>query len=150
MKYLILSILLCLNVSLSFGQRPSRDYDQDKLESARVAFFTNRLDLKASQAEKFWPIYNQHNEKRTDLMNKLSSTNREAMSDISDSRAKELIEQRLSYQQQLLDLDKKLMTDVSSVLSPTQAARLGGLNREFTRQVYRMQQGRGGRGNDKN
>lgn len=148
MKYLILTILLFLSFTLSYGQRPDREYDQEKLESARVAFFTNRLDLKSSQAEKFWPIYNQHNEKRTELMKKVSATNREAMADITDAKAKELIEQRLFYQQQLLDLEKKLMIDVDSILSPTQAARLGGLNREFTRQVYRMHQGR--RGNERN
>ncbi len=142
MKYAILTSLLCLSLTFAFGQRPQREYDQDKLESARVAFFTNRLDLKLNQAEKFWPIYNLHSEKRTDLMKKLSATNREAMEDVTDSKAKELIEQRLSYQQQLVDIDKKLMNDVGSILSPTQAARLGGLNREFTRQVYHMQRDR--------
>lgn len=138
---LIFIVLVCSYSSL-LAQRPSgQQYDKEKLEAARVAFITNRLDLKADQAEKFWPIFNQYNEDRGKLMNQISAINRNSSQDISDAKAREMIQQRLSLQQMLLDKEKKFMEEVIKTITPVQAMKLGGVNREFTRQVYRMQQG---------
>jgi hypothetical protein len=129
--------------NFAFAQRTSTEYDKEKLEAARVAFITNRLDLKPDQAEKFWPLYNQYNEERRVMMDKVSSLNRESMQDISEERANEIIQKRFSMQQKLLDREKSFMDEIVKVISPQQAIKLGGVNREFTRQLY--QRHRGGR-----
>jgi hypothetical protein len=141
-KIAIIFIVLASSYSSLLAQRPGdQQYDKEKLEAARVAFITNRLDLKADQAEKFWPIFNQYNEDRGELMNKISAINRSSSQDISDAKAREMIQQRLSLQQLLLDKEKIFMEEIIKTISPVQAMKLGGVNREFTRQVYRMQQG---------
>lgn len=127
----------------AYAQKPTTEYDKEKLEAARVAFITNRLDLKPEQAEKFWPLFNQYNEERTNMMNKVSSLNRESMQELTENRANEIIQKRFSIQQQLLDREKVFMEEITKVISPQQAIKLGGVNREFTRQVY--QRHRGGR-----
>ncbi len=49
-----------LAVTLSFGQnRP----DKDKIKSLKIAFITERLDLSTKEAQTFWPIYNEYEEK---------------------------------------------------------------------------------------
>ncbi|PRY90740.1 hypothetical protein CLW00_101405 [Mongoliibacter ruber] len=126
----------------TYGQRPERSYDREKLESARVAFITNRIDLKPEQAEKFWPLYNQYQEKRSKMMDEISSLNRKANTPISDSEARELVNERLTKQQQMLDMEKKFMTEIQDVISSSQAVKLHDVNRQFTRQLYRMNQGR--------
>lgn len=140
-------ILICAVILFvgneAFAQKPTNEYDKEKLEAARVAFITNRLDLKPEQAEKFWPLFNQYNEERTKMMDKVSSLNRESMQEISEMRAREIIQKRFSIQQQLLDREKLFMEEITKVISPQQAIKLGGVNREFTRQVY--QRHRGGR-----
>lgn len=127
----------------AFAQRPTTEYDKEKLEAARVAFITNRLDLKPDQAEKFWPLFNQYNDERTIMMGKVSSLNRESMQELTEQRAREIIQKRFSIQQELLDREKIFMEEITKVISPQQAIKLGGVNREFTRQVY--QRNRGGR-----
>lgn len=126
----------------TYAQRPERNYDKEKLESARVAFITNRIDLKPEQAEKFWPLYNQYQEKRSNMMSEISSLNQKSNSSISDVEAKEVINSRLSMQQQMLDMEKKFMQEVQEVISPAQAVKLHDINRQFTRQLYWMNQGR--------
>jgi hypothetical protein len=65
------------------------------------------------------------------------------MQELTETRAKEIIQKRFSIQQQLLDREKNFMEEIIKVISPQQAIKLGGVNREFTRQVY--QRHRGGR-----
>ncbi|PSL07310.1 Spy/CpxP family protein refolding chaperone [Cecembia rubra] len=138
---LILAFFLCF-ASLSMAQRGNQQYDQEKFEAARIAFITNRLDLKASQAEKFWPIFNQYQEERKSMMEELSMLNRQAGREIDDEKAKELINKRFELQEKLLNREKRFMNEIIQVISPSQAVKLGGANRDFTRHVYRMQQGR--------
>jgi len=54
-------LIMCL---LAFGSSQintaqSKD-DLDKIKTLKVAYFTEHLALSPEEAEKFWPIYNQH------------------------------------------------------------------------------------------
>jgi Spy/CpxP family protein refolding chaperone len=150
MKKLSLMLLFFGFSILAFGQRSGQQYDQEKLESARVAFITNRLDLKPAQAEKFWPIYNQYREERMKMMEEMSSMNRDAGKELDDDRALAIIAQRFEIQEKMLEKEKQFMKAIQQVISPSQAVKLGSVNRDFTRQVYRMQQGRSRGGGAKN
>ncbi|MCH7396421.1 hypothetical protein MM236_00410 [Belliella sp. DSM 107340] len=144
----ILPILFVLISSSIFAQRNEQKFDREKYESARVAFITNRLDLKPEQAEKFWPLFNKYNEDRERMMRELSNINKQSEGDLNESKAKELISERFKIQQSILDLEKDFTQDISKVVSSSQALKLGGVSRDFVRQIYRMNQ-RGGdrRGN---
>lgn len=144
MKKIIKLVFLAflLFPAVSFAQQNETTYDKEKLEAARIAFITNRLDLKPEQAEKFWPLFNKYNDERSQMMDQLSSLNRGSMYETSDSKAKETIQQRLKLQQKLLDKERQFMEDITKVITPVQAVKLGGVNREFTHKVYRMDQGR--------
>lgn len=142
MKYkkYILFFLLGLLGSTAFAQREQQAFDREKYESARVAFITNRLDLKTEQAEKFWPLFKEYNEDKEKLMQKMSAINRESDNDVSEAKAKELINKRFTIQTEMLDLDKAFINKVTSVLSHTQVLKLGAANRDFVRRIYRMNQ----------
>ncbi|EON79191.1 hypothetical protein ADIS_0300 [Lunatimonas lonarensis] len=129
------------------AQRPERRPDREKLEAARVAFITNRLSISPDQAEKFWPLYNQYNDNRMDLMKKIHEINKSAEGNLSDTKARELIAERFKIQEELMALEKSFLGSITSVISPAQAFKLSEANRDFTRQLYQMQQRRGGRDN---
>jgi len=129
----------------AMDRQQDRSFDKEKLESARIAFITNRLSLTPAQAEKFWPLFNQNMEKRSELMREMTRINRTDTQNITDSKATELINRKLEIQQNLLDIEKSFMKEITGVISPAQALQLGGVNRDFTRQLYRMQGERGGR-----
>ncbi|WP_245189401.1 Spy/CpxP family protein refolding chaperone [Lunatimonas salinarum] len=142
------SILLCLLTLASLqamAQRGDRGADREKLDAARVAFITNRLNLTPDQAEKFWPLYNRYNDQRMALMKKSREINQSADENLSDAKASELIAARFTVQDDLLKLEKTFMEEVTSAISPSQAFKLSNANRDFTRQLYQMQQRRGGR-----
>lgn len=145
MKKLLLITPLLLVCMLSMAQRTQEQtYDKEKLEAARIAFITNRIDLNPEQAEKFWPVYNKFQEERTQILEQISSINRSSRNqEMTDAKAKELIEKKLKLQQQALEVERLFYEDITKVIQPAQALRLGNVNRDFTRQVYNMQQNRG-------
>ena len=48
----------------------------NKIESARIALITERLELSPEQAEKFWPIYREYSNKRREAKRELMEARR--------------------------------------------------------------------------
>lgn len=45
-------------------------FDLEKLKAEKIAFFTNALSLTPTEAEKFWPIYNELDKKKFEIVYK--------------------------------------------------------------------------------
>ncbi|MDN3690270.1 Spy/CpxP family protein refolding chaperone [Cyclobacterium jeungdonense] len=137
-KWIIIVLLVGFSLN-GYGQR-ERSIDREKLDAARVAFITNRLSLTPDQAELFWPLFNEYQESREELMRDLRGISKKGEEEsISNAEASQLIEQRFSLQQELLNQEKEFMEKVSEALTPVQALQLNETNRDFTRHIYRMQ-----------
>jgi hypothetical protein len=140
MKNISLYILsFFLSLPMMAQQQGDTGYDKEKLESAKVAFITQRLDLTPEQAEKFWPLYNQHREDKRNLMKSLHVLGKMDVEGISNEKALELIEQKFDIEQEILDLEKAFHKEIIKVISPVQAVQLGEVNKDFTRHIYHMQ-----------
>ncbi|WP_154856327.1 Spy/CpxP family protein refolding chaperone [Cyclobacterium xiamenense] len=137
-NWIVIGLLFACSLT-GYGQREKR-VDREKLEAARVAFITNRLSLSPEQAEKFWPLYNEHEDSRKELMRELYRISKKAKEDgLTQSVAQELMEERFDLQQALLQQEKEFLGKVSETLTPVQALRLNETNRDFARHIYRMQ-----------
>ncbi|SHM91350.1 LTXXQ motif family protein [Cyclobacterium lianum] len=134
-------IMVCLLMGISlasYGQR-DRNIDREKLQAARVGFITNRLSITPEQAEKFWPLFNEHEEDRMSLMREMREISKKSEEDISNDEARKLIEARFDLQMKLLNAERVFLEKVAETLSPVQSLRLNEANRDFTRHIYRMQ-----------
>ena len=56
---IILVLALFSTVELS-----AQNANQERLNAYKIAFFTQRLGLSSKDAEKFWPLYNEYQEKK--------------------------------------------------------------------------------------
>lgn len=132
-------VWLMMGITLTtFGQRGS-NIDREKLDAARVGFITNRLSITPEQAEKFWPLFNEHEEDRMSMMREMRNISKKSEGEISNEEASELIQARFDIQMKLLNAEKRFLEKVSETLSPVQSLRLNEANRDFTRHIYRMQ-----------
>lgn len=138
-SYILTLLVLLMACSTVFAQRPA--IDPEKLQAARIAFITTRIDLKPDQAEKFWPIFNQYNDDREKIMRQISDLGKGSET-VSEDEAKSRIQKRFQYQTELLEKEKSFVNDVSKVLSSKQILMLNNIARDFNRQLY--QRGRGG------
>ncbi|HLW20609.1 MAG TPA: Spy/CpxP family protein refolding chaperone [Cyclobacteriaceae bacterium] len=138
-KAAIYVLMFLFSLPLMAQEDEKSTYNKEKLESAKVAFITQRLDLTPEQAEKFWPLYHQHSKAKRSLMKEMNGVEKSSEAQMSDQKAAELIERRFEVEQKILDLDKAFLKNIVTVISPIQAFKLDDVNKDFARHIYRMQ-----------
>lgn len=86
-RFIAISFALCVLSISSFAQwMPQNDSEQarkqgaDRINAAKVAFFTQHLDLSVEEAQKFWPVYNEYNKD----VEQARANIREAMKNMND------------------------------------------------------------------
>ncbi len=138
MKRFLLILLIGITTFSSYAQRGPRKVDREKLEAARVAFITTRLDLNTEQAQLFWPIFNEFDKERRETLRELSKLSRDSES-LSDAEAKERIEKRFTLQAEMIDQEKAFVNKAAEVLSYQQILLLNDINKDFTRNLFQRQ-----------
>lgn len=125
---------LCLgSISSTLAQRPV-----EKIETARIAFLTERLSLTPETAQQFWPVYNQWDEQRKELKKEEFKLRRSGRTDeLNDDTAQQHIDEYLSLKERQLDLEKSMVTELSEVLSSTQIIQLIRAEADFQRTILR-------------
>jgi len=105
MKKLMLIYILILNTVFAFGQ-PSRT-ERENIRKQKVEFFNRNLNLTKAEADKFWPVYNDYQNRK----NKISSEKRALMNYylqnadyMSEAEITETLEKYLSYEKKETDL----------------------------------------------
>src|SRR5690606_10931635 len=94
----------------------SQDEKKDKIKVLKTAFFTQELQLTSSEAEKFWPIYNEYDNKMYDLKKtereEIHKIVKKELENLTDSQAEVLIKKI----QQLRDEESKLKNELEQKL----------------------------------
>ena len=126
--------LLCI-FSLSYGQ--GRDARQ-KIESARIALITERLGLTPEQAEKFWPIYNEYNNHRKELVQELQKARSNVdMNNLTEEQGQALMKLGLNIKERQLQLEKTYSNRLTHVISTQQILSLRKAEEDFRKMIIR-------------
>ncbi|WP_339610167.1 hypothetical protein [uncultured Roseivirga sp.] len=145
MKKIIFSLFIlasCLSVSAQSG-RSSQD-ERDKIQKAKIAFLTNRLELSVDQAKLFWPLFNEYDSKKIELSKEYSKKKKAIYEKYEDSRnmkeedADELLFIYLDQKQAELDVEKTYMKKFNEVLNSRQVWRMVSFESDFRRSLYRQ------------
>lgn len=132
-----------LPIPPAFAQNERR---LEKIESARVAFLTNRLNLTPEQAQKFWPLYNEYDGRRREIRKRAAGRMRE-LATLSDAQLQGAVNDMLQARQDELNLDKDYLTKFQKAISLRQVVMLYRSERDFTKFLLRkMEERRGGGG----
>jgi hypothetical protein len=138
--YPVLFILLSIQTIEVYGQRPGQQIDPERLQAARIAFISTRLDLKPEQAEKFWPIFNQFTDQKEAVLRQMANLTR-GVSEISEEEATSRIQQRFQLEEKLIKDERVFVAEASKILSSKQILMLHNIARDFARQLYQRQRG---------
>jgi hypothetical protein len=99
----------------------------EKLNAYKIAFFTRKLDLTSQEAEKFWPVYNDFQNKRNSIQLERQSLNRYINQNELNMSEKEMIEdgdKYISLQVQEVALAQEFHNKFKEILSPVKIIRL--------------------------
>ena len=99
----------------------------EKLESQRIAFITNKLELTPDESAKFWPLYNEFSKKRQELKREK----------INSNDSDESIEENFDKEEKALQLKKSYYERFKSAIPVSKIAKLEDAEREFKQEVLR-------------
>ncbi|MDX6747149.1 sensor of ECF-type sigma factor [Polaribacter sp. PL03] len=139
-KYTII-LTLVLTTLQSFGQHNKES--REKIMALKVAFLTQELKLSSSEAEKFWPIYNKHEEQIDLLRNKGRLEFKKKIKEVGDlakleeSDAKKLVLLKLDLEEKMVEEKVDFNTKISKFLPYKKIMKLHLSEREFSRKLMR-------------
>lgn len=129
-----------LLVSFSFyAQEPKKE----KVKALKVAYLTNNLGLTATEAEKFWPIYNAYDEKQFELRHEKmkmikSKLESESVDNLTDKQALAILNQIDGVEDELYQTRKKFTTNLKTVLSPIKILKLKKAEDDFNKTLLKQ------------
>ncbi len=122
------------------GRGPGHEKMRERIKTIKIWQLTEAVDLTTEQSEKFFPIYNKHQngrekleEEKLSLLRKLGEMTEK--SDISDSEIKKTLDELTEIDNRLIGLRKNFIEDVSGVLSIKQIAKLLVFEEMFMRRL---------------
>lgn len=127
----------------------AQDNARNKVKTLKVAFLTERLDLSSQEAQLFWPIYNEHEERMEAFRRKerrqIAGRWMDA-SDLSPQEAEKLLDELMVLQTQKLEANKQYLNEVRKVLSAKKTLLLIKAEEDFKKRLLQQfRKRRGGR-----
>ena len=154
------SIILCLTfVGIGFQIGTAQQYGpeqrakmQERIESQRIAYITQKLDLSPDESAKFWPVYNEF--KKTQKAMRDEAKPGKPLKNLNEEEAEEMIEKRLATEEEMIHLKRDYFKKLKEVIPSTKIVLLVQIETAFNREVLeklRQRQGRGpGQGKSRN
>ncbi len=65
-RYIIVILLTITAINGIKAQQTDKQF-VNKIESQRIAFFTQRMSITPAEAQKFWPVYNEYTSKKNTI-----------------------------------------------------------------------------------
>ena len=142
LKYISTLSLVFLLTGLSYGQPPKRKGDEpnkEKIKAMKVGYITEKLALTTEEAQKFWPIYNEFQDKIEDIHKQLRKmqNSEESIDDMSDAEVEKMVDMHTELRQKELDIQKEYHAKFKAVLPIKKVAKLYKADQDFMRDLLK-------------
>ncbi|MEQ8471815.1 MAG: hypothetical protein RIC35_11545 [Marinoscillum sp.] len=128
MKNLLTIILLAVGFT-TLGQSPET---LEKLEAAKIALITERLELSPEQAERFWPIYRQFADEQRELRTEFQQLRQNHdPKKASEQENQKMLEQGMRIKERQLEMEKSYTQRMQEVISTRQIMSLRKAEADF-------------------
>jgi hypothetical protein len=129
-KALKIFFLFCL-FCFSFGLKAQGD--KDKVETLRHEFIKKKLELSVADEEKFWPVYNEYQDKIKAIRKNFRQSLNKAPDNLSDKEAEDLYQLEMKSRQAELDVHKQYADKIKGLIGLKKFVKLRMAEEEFIR-----------------
>ncbi|WP_143744233.1 sensor of ECF-type sigma factor [Polaribacter tangerinus] len=137
-----ISILILLLAFFQTNAQHSKE-SRDKIKALKIAFLSQELNLSSTEAQKFWPIYNKHQEiidslrskGRIEMKNRMKEKN--DYKNISEDDAKQQILSKIDLEREMTSQREIFIKELATFLSYKKIMHLFVSEREFARNLMR-------------
>ncbi|MGK4568656.1 sensor of ECF-type sigma factor [Flavobacterium sp. 3HN19-14] len=143
----IFTLLLLFASGISFAQ--GGKIVKEKVKALKVAFITKELDLSSAEAEKFWPVFNEFDDKQFELKFKKMRALKDKLDNLDtmgDKDAQSLLAQFENVEDELAQNRKKLIQNLKGVISPVKILKLKKAEDDFNKKLLKQYRGKGDKG----
>ena len=131
-------ILLLLAICISGGMFAQNPETMKKIEAAKIALITERLELTPEQAEKFWPIYREYSKQRRSIRKDFDQARRTFdPNQASEEENKKMLEMANEVKQNQLNLEKEYSQRILKVINTRQLNNLRKAESDFKEMLLR-------------
>ena len=143
-KGLALAILLITMSVAVFAQRPAER--GDKLESLRVSFITEKLNLTPDEAEKFWPVYNEYHDKMREVSGRGKGSEKANFETMSDAEIATWLDDQIEKEKKVIELRGEYIGKFKQVLPTRKVALLLKVEKDFRVKMLQIMRERSSKG----
>jgi hypothetical protein len=136
--FIIMVIFCTMNIA-------AQNSNLERLNAYKIGFLTKRLNLTSQEAEKFWPVYNEHQ----DLKNKIQLDRQEINRNfnqnglnMSDREMTEAGDRLISLEVREAALAQEFHDKIKKILSPVKVLRLYQAENQYRLQLLKELQER--------
>ena len=145
-KHTLLLTFAFIFLSSFLNAQTKKDY-QDKVRAYKAAYITEKLSLSESEAQKFWPIYNDyseqmvklHREERFKIKKRISEVG--GIDKLTEHEAKQILQKITLIDQNRTELKTSFFTKISKFLSYKKILTLEVTEHEFNRKLIKKLRG---------
>lgn len=150
MKTQIIIIAICIFSSLNLFAQEHRNkgkacrLDNEKMYAEKVAFISAELNLSVSEAQNFWPLYNEFNESMSILFDQEREINHYLKSNLENASEKEIsskLDELMQIKTDRANLETKYHKKFCKVLPINKVALLYKCDRDFRKHLLRKYKG---------
>ncbi|WP_087520184.1 hypothetical protein [Polaribacter sp. SA4-12] len=142
MKKLITFICIIIFCTLSISAQEKKG-SRGKIKALKISYITEQLSLTSEEAQKFWPIYNNHEnntnkyirEKIGEIKKEISKA--ESIDALNEDRAKVLYNMIRSLEKKKYEDSKIYISKLEKIISFKKILKLHIAEREFGRKLMR-------------
>lgn len=153
MRTMILTLAISFMAVLT--ARSQGNQNREKLNAYKIGFFTKKLNLTASEAQKFWPVYNDYQGEKIKLQTErlgLMRTFNQGESTMSDEQILKLGDRLVESQVKETEMAVRFHEMLKQVLPPAKVIRFYQAENQFRvfllNELQNRQQNRPMRDND--
>ncbi|MCB0402297.1 MAG: sensor of ECF-type sigma factor [Flavobacteriales bacterium] len=130
--------LLLLSCTVAFAQPGDKGKPgKEKVKAMKVGYITEKLDLTPEEAQQFWPIYNEFDDKMEAVHRELRKTHKqdESIDDLSDAEVEKMINTITDLRKKEFAIEQEYHEKFKKVLPIKKIAKLYKANHDFKRDL---------------
>ncbi|MDA9247261.1 MAG: hypothetical protein ACKVKQ_08705 [Flavobacteriales bacterium] len=131
----------------------AQDRKFEEIKAHKTAFITEQVNLTSTQAEKFWPIYNKHEQEvmalRKTQLEGFKTLRNKNVDDLSEAKAKAMLLKHGQVKAQLTKKMVQLISLLEGVITPQQTIKLLMAEEGFKKRLLKRFRGRNQNRKDK-
>jgi hypothetical protein len=139
-KITCLTTILCLTASAwAQHHKGDRKAHKEKIQAMKVGYLTEKLDLSPSEAQSFWPVYNEYNAKMETIHREIRKTHRNDLSidEMTDTAVEDMVNLHHQLRQKELNTQNEYLLKFKEIISIKKIAKLYKSEHDFKRELLK-------------